>query len=685
MEFLKVSQALQKHFDQMTNRTDKLFEVEVDKDKLWELYLDSFLPGHNMLYRKRREYDCSCCRHFIRAIGNVVAIKDNKVISIWDCPIEDEKWQPVFKALSSYIKSHPVTNVFISKGHCIGTKVSREMLPSREILNWHHFYLTIPARFVNNSCYSVESFQSDYRAIKDVFKRSLEEISLDAIQTARELIASNTLYRGAEWKDALKTFENYKREYQNVAVEDRDNFVWEKSVTAGPVIGKIKNHSIGVLLINISEGMDLETAVKKYEDIVAPSNYKRSKPIFTKKMLEDAKKTIEQLGYMDSLGRRYARLDDITVNNILFSNKDAAKRISGGNGLFDKLESKADKKPIKFDRVEEVGIEKFVNDILPNARELQVYLENKHESNMVSLIAPMYSDAKSMFKWDNGFSWAYSGNMADSMLKERVKAAGGRVDGVLRFSIQWNDTNEYSGNDLDAHCIEPSGEEIYFAHARKPLKSGSGGQLDVDITYPSKDVPAVENITWNNKAKMLPGVYKFFVRQFANRGGRDGFRAEIEFDGQIYSFDYNKEVKQSENIHVAEVILDENGKFAIRELLPSSVLSKDMWGLTTNQFVPVSTVMFSPNYWDEQSGVGNKHVFFMLKNCVNPEQPNGMFNEYLKEDLMKHRKVFEALGAEARVEDCADQLSGVGFSTTKRAEVVVKVIGNTERIMKVRF
>ena len=61
---------------------------------------------------------------------------------------------------------------------------------------------------------------------------------------------------------------------------------------------------IGTLLVNVSNDMDLDTAVKKYEQIVAPANYKRPKAIFTKKMLEDAKKTISELGYMDSLNRR---------------------------------------------------------------------------------------------------------------------------------------------------------------------------------------------------------------------------------------------------------------------------------------------------------------------------------------------------------------------------------------------
>ena len=302
------------------------------------------------------------------------------------------------------------------------------------------------------------------------------------------------------------------------------NFAWEKSLKAGSVVGKIRNHSMGVLLTNISEGMELDKAVTEYERITAPSNYKRPKAIFTKKMLEDAQKTITELGYLDSLGRRYATLDDITVNDILFSNRDSAKRISGAEAIFADMAKEVSTDPEKFSKVEENSIDKFISDVLPAARELEVFLENKHAGNMVSLIAPQVKDSKTMFKWDNNFGWAYSGNMADSM-KERVKAVGGKVDGVLRFSIQWNDTSEYSRNDLDAHCLEPKGgTHIYYASdARKPGRSKFGGQLDVDITNPKKGVPEVENITWSNKNKMKPGVYKFWVHQFSNQGGKDGF------------------------------------------------------------------------------------------------------------------------------------------------------------------
>ena len=47
--------------------------------------------------------------------------------------------------------------------------------------------------------------------------------------------------------------------------------------------------------------MDLELAVKKYEAIIAPENYKRPKPIFTKAMLERAQKAVTDMGYQSLL------------------------------------------------------------------------------------------------------------------------------------------------------------------------------------------------------------------------------------------------------------------------------------------------------------------------------------------------------------------------------------------------
>lgn len=587
--------------------------------------------------------------------------------------------------MSDFVRRRCVTDVYVSKFKKIGTEYNYEQYEDGTMKKWEHFQIVLDDKFVDKTARSIGDIKGGFRDTKNVFKRSLDEISMDALETVLELINSNTLYKGEEWKTILMEFKRYKKEYEKLSSDDvRDLYAWENSVKAGIAIGRIRNHSIGTLLVNVSDDMDLDTAVKKYEQIVAPSNYKRPKAIFTKKMLEDAKKTISELGYMDSLNRRFATLDDITVNNILFSNKDAAKRISDSSDIFGELEKQSVVNPRKFSRVEEISANDFIKNVLPSAKEVEVLVENKHANNFVSLIAPCNKDSKSMFKWNNGLSWAYSGNITDSDMKQNVKAAGGNVDGVLRFSIQWNEDGR-DNCDLDAHCIEPNRNEIYFSNCRKPSLSSMTGQLDVDIIHPNGKV-AVENITWSDKTKMQPGVYKFFVNQYSG-SARNGFRAEIEFNGEIHSFDYNNSMRVGQDVYVAEVILAANGEFTIRENISgnSKITSKTVWGVSTNEFTPVSVVCYSPNYFDEQDGIGHRHLFFMLNGCKNDEEPNGYYNEFLKSELEKHKRVFEALGSKCHVEDSDDQLSGIGFSMTKRAELVVKVKGATERILKIKF
>lgn len=682
--------AIQKNLQQMSKDSSRLFTVNVDTEELYNLYLDLFPAGTNEIYRERREYDCSCCRHFIRDVGNVVSIKNGELHTIWGInPVSDDKYNVVAAALDAYVKQKAVLGVFLKKEKRIGTPENREMLPTGKINKYEHFFVDLPEICIFKECYghTLEGDLSQFRDVRNVFKRSLDEISKEAVDTVLELIAQNSLYKGAEWKKQLTEFKNYQKEYGKLTDKQKELWIWEKSISAGAVIGKIRNHSIGTLLVNISEGMDLDLAVRKYEQIVAPVNYKRPKAIFTKKMLEDAKKTITELGYMDSLQRRFATLDDITVNNILFSNKDAAKRITGAMDLFDEMEQDVAIDTKRFSKVEEISAEDFIKNVLPVAKELEVYMENKHIQNMVSLIAPEVADAKTMFKWNNGMSWAYTGNITDSDIKENVKAAGGSVTGIVRFSIQWNDGNGKDNSDLDAHCLEPQGgDHIYFSHK---ISRYTGGELDIDITDPiyqckSNGGVAVENITYPSKERMKPGTYKFYVNQYSFRNSQ-GFKAEVEVNGEIHSYEYNTPVRG--NVDVAEVILDQSGNFKVVDKLPGNcaTISKDVWGIKTLQFTPVSVVCYSPNYWDEQKGIGHQHLFFMLKDCINPEEPNGYYNEFLKPELEQHRRVFETLGAKAHVKDVDDQLSGVGFSLTKRNDLIIKVKGATERVVKVKF
>jgi hypothetical protein len=629
--------------------------------------------------------------------------------TIWDFDVGDSAYQQVFDAMSRFLHEKPVTDVFVTGERNFGVDHNHEELDGR-VTTWTHFHYELPKKFVSCEGYqTLDTVKGKLRDIRNVFKRGLEELSEDSILTVLELSAQKSLYKGDEWVPILKKFLEYKREYENLMNphgddgdslrKRRDLYCWEKSLEAGPAIGKIRNHSIGILLQDITNGKDLNEAVTAYEKMVAPENYKRPKAIYTQKMVEQAQKQITELGYLDSLPRRFAALDDITVNNILFANRDASRRIEGS--VFDQMKDGLGVNPKVFDRTDSIGVETFLKDVLPKTKNVELLFEGRHSRNLMSLIAPQNKDAKSMFKWNNNFSWAYAGNVTDAM-KERVKSAGGNVDGVLRFSIQWNESGR-NMNDFDAWCTLPNRDQIGFP---KKTNYPSRGELDVDVLQPSSSPScnfgrgavgledngqgskiAVENITWPDTDFMPEGIYKFFVNCYSNRGGLDGFRAEVEFNSQIFHFDYPKAMRSSENVVVAKVKYSRKEGFSIMESLESTsqFASREVWGVKINQFMPVSVIMVSPNYWDGQQGIGNKHYFFMLKDCVNPETPNGFFNEYLDNPLLEHKRVLEALGSMMRVKETKDQLSGLGFSSTLRNSVVLKLDGQTSRTVKIDF
>lgn len=83
MLFKEFKDKVDNSFQQMCKGQSNLFRAKVDKDLLWNTYLESFPE------EERQEHNCNCCRQFIKNWGNVVAIKNNKVITFWDIECEE--------------------------------------------------------------------------------------------------------------------------------------------------------------------------------------------------------------------------------------------------------------------------------------------------------------------------------------------------------------------------------------------------------------------------------------------------------------------------------------------------------------------------------------------------------------------------------------------------------------------
>lgn len=668
--FKQFKKVIHEQFIKMSK--SELFCVDIEKDELWGAYLKSFPEGSNPIFRERTEHDCQCCKQFIRACGNVVAIIDNKLISIWDVIIGGH-YQVVADALSKLVKSEKVENTFLHYEANLGTDSSLQQLKNGGILKFDHFHYKLPNKFVKHKD-EIGTVLSNIRSGKEVFKRGLDEISIDAVETVLELIEQKSIYRGEEHKSIVDLFLKHKVEYDKLEVKHQDNYCWSESVIL-KAAARIRNSVIGTLLVDVSDGKELDFAVRSFETKVAPTNYKRPTAVITKSMIENAQKKVEELGIGDSLQRRFAVQDDITINNVLFADRSVKKAMN----VFDEMSNEVPDDVKKMEKVDEVEISTFINDILPKAESIELMLENRHSGNLMSLIAPVNKDAMPIFSWHNNFSWAYNGDIADSM-KERVKKAGGNVEGVLRFTIQWND-GDNNQNDFDAHCIEPNGNLIDY-HKKGRIQPSSG-MLDVDIQQPGNKV-AVENIIHTDINKIQPGDHEFLVHNYRHNGGKTGFTAQIEYDGKIYSYSYGKELRQGEKVSVATVNFNKESGFKFVKSLPSSQSSKQVWNVATQKFQKVSMIMNSPNHWDEKAN-GNKHLFFILDGCKNENSARGFFNEFLKSDLIEHRKVFEVLGSKMKASVTDNQLSGLGFSSTQKNSIFCKVTGAFTRTIKINF
>lgn len=705
---------VQEKFNQMCE-SGKLFRVELTGQKIWDLYLGSFSKENNPMFRDPNStyHNCNHCNNFIRRYGNIVSVDKNyNIQTIFDVEgILDNEYSNTAKVLSEAIKSSKISEVFFETFNelkslpyesCskknevfqlgIATNIKRYtkeeaekfgVVKPNEIKKFNHFNLSINKIFVDFSGNSIEAIMANYRDAKNVFQRAMETISLDTLNLVRDLIIQGSLLDGVTHLYKIEQIIPLKQEYDNLSVKQRDNWCWIKSYKLP--FAKFKNELIGVLCSELSEGEELNKACQAWNKRVDPANYMKVTAPITKRQIEEAKKFVEENGYVESFDRIFATIDDIKVSEILHSNvgKGEIKSVS----LFDGVKATSTRhKRNEFEGIEEVRIDKFMKDILPTCSSIEAFFANKHQNNLVSLTTSKNPNSKQIFKWNNPYSWTYNGNLAGkSQIKEAVKAEGGKIDGVLRFSIIWNEDGK-DIVDFDAHALEPNRTEIdYSSPYRKDKHDGKtsmSGQLDVDMINPIK--LGVENIVWSNLNKMKDGTYKFWIRNF-NGNSNKGFRAEIEFNEEIYNYEYNKSVNGREtDIIIAEVTLN-NGEFSIKHLIPeSTVSSKEIYGIETNQFHKVNLVCLSPNHWKGNS-IGNKHYFFMMEGCKSPVSIRGFHNENLLSELALHRKVLEVLGSINMIETTNKQLSGLGFNATVRDELIVKLQGSHKRMMKIKF
>lgn len=673
LNYKPFSEAVNNRFKALQAQGAKFFKSDLSGDDLFNVYLETFPVEVNKVFRERRHYDSAFDKSYIRRLGNLIAITpDFKRHTLWEVEVEGY-FQDVVNAMHKALMDKPIKGAFLTKERVAGSKSNVDSL--NPDITWNHLYSEIPSSLYHNKP-DIQEVLGHLNTSISMFKRAVVELSVDSVETVKELIDSNSLYRGQEHSASINAFLTVMK--QTLAAEDMEAAIYFIAST-NPGVVRFRNTAIGTLVTDISNGVDLNKAVASFEHIVAPANYKRSSAVVTPSMIADAKATLEAEGLLDSLDRRHATKTDLPLDSIIFRSNPTPVALD----VFDTLKSEASSRVNKrtLARIEEIGIEDFLTKVLPTTTEVEVLMESKLKPNLMSLLTASVPSAPSLFSWGNHFSWAYNGDVTDS-IKERVKEAGGNVDAYFRVSLAW-----FNGDDLDLSIILPNGTDIYYRNKRQ-----SNFELDLDMNGLDKhcDVAPVENIFCKERGHLQDGTYTVKLHNFSVRSNKNvGFTLQVECDGQVTNYSYKDHYTRGKSPILSIVVKDG----AIVEVKPSllgleeassDITSQEVWGINTNTFIPVSYITLSPNFWNDATG--NKHFFFLMDGCKNPDETRGFYNEYLKPELTKHRKVLEILGSKTKVASGADdQLCGLGFSSTQSNTLIVRVKGKSQRTFSIKF
>lgn len=647
MTFRRFAEAVHTRLQYLAQTSDEFYLS--DCPDIYDRYLAAFPPGTNPIFRERTEHDCQTCKQFIRNLGRLVVIRNGELRTVWgDLKGVPSPYAEVAFTLDSTLKRLPIASIFRTTERSFGRESNLD--PNAEI-RWYHLHGDTPRDCRHDN---PERVIGNAAANFQVLKRGLEEFRIEDFNTVLELIQSNNIYRGEEHYQSVEAFGRLLYQYE--AVKNKDLFVWSNIFSH---VARFRNTSIGTLFIDLAEGKDIDTAVRAFEAKVAPESYRRPTAVITQSMINQAVNKIRELDLEDSLSRRFASPQDISVNDVLFVDNDIAKLTK--DGLTNLLMQEAKPRPLPATAAtQEVPIETFLRDW--RFSRLEVLLEQRHLGNFVSLTAPVYPGAPSLFQWGNPFAWSYSGGVTDA-IRERVKQAGGNVDAKLRVSLAWSNYD-----DLDIECKGPRGEIIYYMNKM--------GILDVDANAGGRHTRTpVENLSWTHPAD---GRYEIKVHNFCQREDRDfGFKLQVQCGTTVREYSYTRKVLNKQVINALSIDV-QNGEIvtiSAHDVTPDFETRTEKWGIKTLTPTRVNMLMLSPNHWENSTRSGNKHYFFILDKCLNPDPTRGFYNEYLVGSLAPHRKVFEVLGSKTQCQPSNDQLSGVGFSSTRSDSLKVMVDG----------
>ena len=340
MQFKQLTELMKAQFDEMQSQGE-LFISSVSGQQVCDTYLAGFEKQEIFRDPASSVNHCNHCSNFIRRYGNIVTIRDNKIVTMFDIVGDLGEDQNSIDNCSKLLKESTIVNYFFEhyeelnslpyektnkkqEKYRLGVASNLKQYSNDESLKFgkvntstvytfNHFHCDVNKKNVIFTAQSKEAVLGEKKVTHQLFKKTLN-IPLDTLELVRDLINQGSLLRGDMYLDKVLNIIQIKTEYDSLKLSTQEKDIWIWNILSAVKYPKFANELIGTLCVELAEDKELNEACLDYNKRADPANYAQAKSAVTPKMRQEAEKQIEELGFTESFDKKFATIEDIDVS-----------------------------------------------------------------------------------------------------------------------------------------------------------------------------------------------------------------------------------------------------------------------------------------------------------------------------------------------------------------------------------
>jgi len=422
--------------EKIANNKQPLFTTDVPAVTLWFKYL-------NGIPYNRQYYNCNHCRRFIEQYGKLVTIENGVYTKplLWN---NDDPEVPAFfrEAVSmmwAVVKCSKVNGVFYSDSKQWGVYQTGE---------WTHL-CGEASTCVKNPLKTASQLMAEKQQEFELLKRTVTALDRHTMNTVNTIISQGDLYRSEKAVEVAKWLSELVNNSKTFFDYHVDTLIWNAVATAPVGFAHVKNTLLGTLIEDVQAGLPFAVISRRWAEKLHPLQYQRPTAAPTAGNVATAEKIFEKLGLENSIKRRFARLDEIPKEALIWAESsdrvNAVKTVPTGlfSSLLEEQHEIMKLKPTAMSWV------KFARDVLPITTKM--VLHTPENGAFYGFLTAEDETAPPIVQWDsvdrrNPFTWYFwSGLSSRTIWGLDTKAT---VLGIMESPATWYQPKSHHGDKL---------------------------------------------------------------------------------------------------------------------------------------------------------------------------------------------------------------------------------------------